>query len=371
MWTGTRRNRKSHFQQHLCQYSEREKHHEIISSALRERKEILQYKHTNGLHRDLREDCWGIRAGCIREKKKARKETGFSGRFPPNRLSEKCKGAALHRDGAGNWPVQVPTEKSTQNTSWKASTWLMCFLWSEARETMERKVSSMLILCTNLWSLLYLPAHPSLKITATAMPIKHQQLLQQHQSFSQESDTRQHCSRVRVRVVFVLTCLSSQTKLSGMEIVFMFKMWYGRRVDVPKVRRGNAARELCADKGGMLPQTERRMENCGQDKSRSRGKQSTQGLWKYPIEIVTQILCVSLALRYFWILHPGKAKETLVPIFLSKKDMKTQSSTGKYNLKWLNLVFKMHYFKKDGAGGRFVKGISSLFPSKLSGQSLE
>lgn len=33
------------------------KHHEIISSALSERKEILQYKHTNGLHRDLREDC--------------------------------------------------------------------------------------------------------------------------------------------------------------------------------------------------------------------------------------------------------------------------------------------------------------------------
>lgn len=45
------------FQQYLCQYSEREKHHEIISSALWERKEILQYKHTNGLRRDLKEDC--------------------------------------------------------------------------------------------------------------------------------------------------------------------------------------------------------------------------------------------------------------------------------------------------------------------------
>lgn len=54
-----------------------EKHHEIISSALWERKEISQYKHTNGLHRDLKEDCWGIRAGCIREKKSKKRNMIF------------------------------------------------------------------------------------------------------------------------------------------------------------------------------------------------------------------------------------------------------------------------------------------------------
>lgn len=45
------------FQQHLRQYSGGEKHHEIISSALRERKEIFRYKHANGLRGDLKEDC--------------------------------------------------------------------------------------------------------------------------------------------------------------------------------------------------------------------------------------------------------------------------------------------------------------------------
>lgn len=73
---------------------------------------------------------------------------------------------------------------------------------------------------------------------------------------------------------FVLTCLSSQSKLFGMEMVVMFKMWYRRRVHVPKVRQGNTAHELPADKGRMLPQTDCRMQNCGQDERRSRGKQT-------------------------------------------------------------------------------------------------
>lgn len=72
----------------------------------------------------------------------------------------------------------------------------------------------------------------------------------------------------------VLTCLSSQTKLFGIETIFMFKMWYRRRAQVPEVRQGNAAHELSADKGGTLPQTECRMQNCGQHESRSRGKQT-------------------------------------------------------------------------------------------------
>lgn len=79
---------------------------------------------------------------------------------------------------------------------------------------------------------------------------------------------------MQVHVFFVLTCLSSQAKLFGIETVFMFKMWYRRRVQVPEVRQGNTAHELPADRGGTLPQTECRMQNCGQDKSRSRGKQT-------------------------------------------------------------------------------------------------
>lgn len=50
------------------------KHREIISPAFWERKEILQYKHTNGLCRDLKEDWGGIRAGCIRGEKKPSKK---------------------------------------------------------------------------------------------------------------------------------------------------------------------------------------------------------------------------------------------------------------------------------------------------------
>jgi len=72
-----------------------EKHREIISSALWERKEILQYKHTNGLRRNLKEDCWGIRAGSIKGKKRVRKETGFSGRFYPNQWIEKCRRGSI------------------------------------------------------------------------------------------------------------------------------------------------------------------------------------------------------------------------------------------------------------------------------------
>lgn len=50
---------------------------------------------------------------------------------------------------------------------------------------------------------------------------------------------------MQVHVFFVLTCLSAQTKLFGMETVFMFKMWYRWRVQASKVRQGNTAHELC------------------------------------------------------------------------------------------------------------------------------
>lgn len=37
------------------------------------KEENLSYKHTNGLRGDLKEDCFGIRASCIRGKKKSKR----------------------------------------------------------------------------------------------------------------------------------------------------------------------------------------------------------------------------------------------------------------------------------------------------------
>lgn len=78
------------------------------------KEENLSYKHTNGLRGDLKEDCFGIRASCIRGKKRAREETGFSRRFPANRLSEECKGAAFHGEGAVIGPRSPDREKHSE-----------------------------------------------------------------------------------------------------------------------------------------------------------------------------------------------------------------------------------------------------------------
>lgn len=146
---------------------------------------------------------------------------------------------------------------------------------------MERKVSPMLILCSNLWSLPYLPSHPSLNIPAPAVPVKHQCL--SSWCCRTKADHSHQILGITVptcRSLCSLCCLSSQTKLFEIKNVFMFQMWYSRRVHVPKVRWGITAHELSAEKGGTLPQAAGKMQNCGQDESRSREKQTTHKVSK-------------------------------------------------------------------------------------------
>lgn len=103
------------------------------------------------------------------------------------------------------------------------------------KETTERKVSLMLILCTNLRSLPYLAVNHCY-CNARKTPAVPKQWAQQDQSGAQPSDSGYHCSPAQAPVHFVLLHLLSPAELFAMETISVFQMWYRTRGQVPTVR---------------------------------------------------------------------------------------------------------------------------------------
>lgn len=102
------------------------------------------------------------------------------------------------------------------------------------KETTERKVSLMLILCTNLRSLPYLAVNHCY-CNACKTPAVPKQWAQQDQSGAQRSDSGYHCSPAQALVCFVLLHLLSPAELFRMETISVFQMWYRTRGQVPTV----------------------------------------------------------------------------------------------------------------------------------------
>lgn len=148
-------------------------------------------------------------------------------------------------------------------------------------ETIERKVSPLVILCTNIGSLPYLPSHPSLKITATAMPIKHWQCLSSwcRRTRAYHSNQILGITVPVCRSMCSLCWLACQLKLSslGWKLSLCSKCGTGGGFRPPRWGK-ETQHTSSADKGGTLPQIECRMQNCSQDESRSRGKQTAHKL---------------------------------------------------------------------------------------------
>lgn len=101
------------------------------------------------------------------------------------------------------------------------------------KETTERKVSLMLILCTDLRSLPYLAVNHCY-CNAHKTPAVPKQRAQQDQSRAQPSDSGYHCSPAQAPVALCCFTCCLQLNSSGWELSLCSKCGTGRGVESPR-----------------------------------------------------------------------------------------------------------------------------------------